>query len=55
MEDMTVVCWNDIWLEFVTVSVNEITVRVYYLASLYSPKNIPMVHSQLHFCEGLTL
>jgi hypothetical protein len=50
---MTVVCWNDIWMESVTVSVIEITVCVYYLASLCSPKSIPMVHSQLHFCEGL--
>lgn len=35
-----------------TVGVNEIT--VYYLASLCSPTSIPMVHSQLHFCEGLS-
>jgi hypothetical protein len=55
MEDMTVVCGNDIWLEYVTVSVNEITtVCIYYMASLCSPKNIPMVYSQLHFCKGLS-
>jgi len=28
MEGITVVCWNDIWMESVTVSVNEITVCV---------------------------
>lgn len=54
MEVMTVVCWNDIWMEPVTVSINEITLCVYYVASLCWPKSIPMVHSQLHFCEGLS-
>jgi len=34
MEGITVVCWNDIWMESMTVIVNAITVYVYYLASL---------------------